>query len=246
MSAVVWHDIECGRYTQDLALWRELADRHAGGHGALLDVGAGTGRVSLALARGGHRVVALDLDGELLAELGRRAAREALIVQTVCADARGFSLAEQRFGLIIAPMQTVQLLGGAAGQLGFLSSARAHMTAGSVVAVAIAGEEDFEEFQWHEGDPSPLPDIAEADGMSYFSQPTAVRREGDRFILDRRREWVDGHGVRSVSDDSVALDIVTAEGLHAIGVQVGLTPLKPMEIAPTEEHIGSQVVRFTV
>ena len=60
---VVWHDVECGGYDADLALWRELA-REAGG--PVLDVGAGTGRVALRLAGAGLDVTALDLDGELL------------------------------------------------------------------------------------------------------------------------------------------------------------------------------------
>ena len=48
------------------------------GAGPVLDVGAGTGRVALALARAGHEVIALDADPELLGELRaprRRAAR---------------------------------------------------------------------------------------------------------------------------------------------------------------------------
>ena len=54
---VVWHDVECGRYAADLPVWRELA---AAAGGPVLDVGAGTGRVALDLARHGARVVALD------------------------------------------------------------------------------------------------------------------------------------------------------------------------------------------
>ena len=51
---VIWHDVECGAYEADLPLWRELAS------GRVLDVGAGTGRVALDLARAGHPVTALD------------------------------------------------------------------------------------------------------------------------------------------------------------------------------------------
>ena len=47
---VVWHDVECGRYDADLPLWRELA---ASARRPVLDVGAGTGRVALDLARAG-------------------------------------------------------------------------------------------------------------------------------------------------------------------------------------------------
>ena len=68
MSAIIWHDVECGAYAADLPLWRELAATEAG---PVLDVGAGAGRVALELARAGHDVTALDLDPELLAELRR-------------------------------------------------------------------------------------------------------------------------------------------------------------------------------
>ena len=46
--SVIWHDIECGGYTEDLRLWLMLAAQH---RGPVLDIGAGTGRVTLELAR---------------------------------------------------------------------------------------------------------------------------------------------------------------------------------------------------
>ena len=55
-QAVIWHDVECGRYAADLPLWRGLADEASG---PVLDVGAGTGRVAIDLARRGHEVTAL-------------------------------------------------------------------------------------------------------------------------------------------------------------------------------------------
>jgi len=127
--SVIWHDIECGAYGADIALWRALAREHPG---PLLDVGAGTGRITLDLAREGRRVVALDRDADLLAELSARGA--GLEVETVVADAREFSLAE-RFALIIVPMQTIQLLGGAGGRRMFLGRARAHLTETGVLAI---------------------------------------------------------------------------------------------------------------
>ncbi|HEX4718759.1 MAG TPA: class I SAM-dependent methyltransferase, partial [Thermoleophilaceae bacterium] len=83
----LWHLLECGGYSEDLPLWRALADE-AGG--AVLDIGAGTGRVALDLAARGVPVVALDANAALLEALERRAA--GLPVETVVADARGFSL----------------------------------------------------------------------------------------------------------------------------------------------------------
>src|ERR1700724_1119764 len=73
---VIWHDLECGGYDADLALWRELAGGSNDGSSAdpILEIGAGSGRVALDLARAGHRVTALDLDRRLLDALSTRAA----------------------------------------------------------------------------------------------------------------------------------------------------------------------------
>ena len=102
----IWHDLECGGYREDLPLWRTLAGA-AGG--PVLDVGAGTGRVTLDLAAGGIEMVALDLAAPLLARLIVRAV--GLPVETVHADARDFVLS-RRVSLIVVPMQTLQLLDG--------------------------------------------------------------------------------------------------------------------------------------
>ncbi len=240
MSTVIWHDLECGRYTQDLTLWLRLANERLDNTQPVLDVGAGSGRVTIPLAQAGHAVVALDTDPDLLVELEHRGA--GLPIETVCADAREFSLPGRRFPLIIVPMQTVQLLGGQAGHVAFFERAAAHLAPGGVVAVAIASADDFEEFEWHEGDPFPMPDIAEVDSRAYFSQPTAVRREGYVFVLERRREEVDARGARTTSADRIELDIVTVQGVQEAGQRAGLKPLMVRQVPPTGEHIGSQVV----
>lgn len=240
-EAVIWHDLECGRYEQDLPLWLELAAEHAAAPGsAVLDVGAGTGRVALALSQAGHRVVALDNDAELLEELARRAGE--LPVETACADARDFTLGDRGFPLIVVPMQTLQLLGGAAGRERFMRCARRHLSDGGVLAAAIAISDDFEEFEWRDGDRFPLPDIIERDGNVYCSQPTAVRRERDVFILQRRREVIDAAGGRRTTHDRIGLDVLSADDVAEAGQRAGLKPLDVRLIAPTSEHIGSEVV----
>jgi SAM-dependent methyltransferase len=236
VSDVIWHDLECGSYSRDLALWLGLAAERGG---PVLDVGAGTGRVTLPLARAGHEVVALDRDGALLAELARRA--DGLPVTTVTADARDFELGPPRpFPLVLVPMQTIQLLGGHAGRAAFLACARRHLAPTGVVALAIV--ERFEEFALGAGEPGPLPDMEEHDGTVYSSLPTAVRRDGGQVVLERRRETVDSGGTRAVVEDRIALDVVSAKGLAGEGRAAGLRSLGVRHIPETAEHVGSEVV----
>jgi SAM-dependent methyltransferase len=229
---VVWHDVECGRYAADLALWQELA---AAAGGPVLDVGAGTGRVALDLARAGHTVTALDVDADLLAELRDRAAAAGVEVETVVADASAFDLAGRDFALIAVPMQTIQLL---PDRPGFFASARRALAPGGLVALALAAEtEPFE-------DPFDLPDpdLAECDGWRFVSQPVAIRVGNRTMRIERLRELVSPDGARSAADDVVELAIVTAEQLGAEAAPYGLRLEPSRDIPATADHVGSEVV----
>ena len=237
MSKAIWHDLECGSYSADLEFWQTLAGRTGG---PVLDVGAGTGRTALALARDGHEVVAIDVDDELLEALRERAG--ALAITTIVADARAFWIGET-FPLIIMPMQTIQLLGGPEGRAQFLECAAFHLESPGVLAIAIAHE--LELFDVAEGTvPGPLPDVAEIDGVVYSSRPVAVRANGTGFDLERRRETVTAAGELSTEQDLIHLDRLDPATLEAEGEAAGLRAASRLEIAPTEDYVGSTVVMF--
>ena len=244
MSAVVWHDVECGSYAEDLPLWRTLAASYGD---PVLDVGAGTGRVTLDLARAGYRVVALDRDPDLIAALEDRLGRNSELfpvssqapVRTVVADAREFDLGE-RFPLVIVPMQTIQLLGGVEGRGRFLSAAHRHLMPGGVLAVAIAEVLDL--YEVVEGMPMPLPDVREEDGVVYSSQPTAVRADRSGFVLERRRETVGLAGELTVEENVIRLDRLTVRGLEREAATAGFEPAARRSVPPTEDYSGSEVV----
>jgi len=91
------------------AAWSAALSRLLPPPGAsLLDVGAGSGFLSLAAARMGYRVTALDISSGMLARLRDAAARESLQVDIVCAPAdklpsRSFDAVMERLTLWTLP-----------------------------------------------------------------------------------------------------------------------------------------------
>lgn len=235
VDAAIWHDVECGGYTEDLALWRELA-RASGG--PVLELGAGTGRVTLDLAERGHRTSALDTEPALVDELLRRARDRGLRVDAVTGDARGFELG-RRFSLVLAPMQVAQLLGGPHGRRAMLASTRGHMDAGGVLALALADPLD--------GMPvadalPPLPDVREVEGWVYSSRPVAMRETAEGIAIERIREAVSPAGELSESAATIVLDGVDEAELVAAARDEGFRALPPRSVAATEAYVGSRVV----
>lgn len=234
-DAVLWHDLECAGYAADLILWRALAGTAAG---PVLEVGAGTGRVALDLARHGSDVTALDADPVLLDALSARARERGLTVETVAADARTFGLG-RRFALCLLPMQTIQLLEGPAGRAAFLARAREHLLPGGLLAAALA--DPLEGFDAEHTEP-PLPDLREEAGFLFASQPVAVRSEPGAFAIERIRQTVAPDGRRTSAAAVVRLDRLTATELEEEAAAAGLHPAGRRRIDATAEHVGSEVV----
>jgi SAM-dependent methyltransferase len=204
----------------------------------VLEVGAGTGRTSLDLARRGVEVTALDVEEPLLAELARRARAQRLKVSTLLADARELSVGA-RFAAIVVPMQTVQLLGGPEGRMRFLVRVRAHLRPGGLFAAALA--DALEGYDPAVSAP-PLPDLAEFDGTVYSSRPVAVLPVATGTMIERVREVVTPGGERTVSEDRIVLDALTARTLYAECAAAGLRGEPERAVAATREYVGSAVV----
>jgi SAM-dependent methyltransferase len=242
-DAVVWHELECGGYRADLALWSTLAAAAGGGESPapILDVGAGSGRVTLELARAGHELTALDFEPRLLRALARRA--QGLAVQTVHADAREFTLARRDYALCIAPMQTVQLLGGAAERIAFMRCARAHLRPGALLACAIVTA--LEPFDCRAGSPGPTPECTRVDGTLYVSRAVRVHVGAEKVLIERERTiHPAGRGARArpPQRDAIELDRVSVAELRREGSEAGFTPTRTRSIAATDQHVCGSVV----
>jgi SAM-dependent methyltransferase len=245
-TAAIWHDVECGSYDADLPLWEELAGRH---RGPVLELGCGTGRVALHLARRGHRVYGLDRDSALLAALAERASDFPPIavgqeseaptkagVEPVDADACGFALPEP-VALALAPMQFLQLLPGRQDRLACLRCVAASLRPGGLLAAAIV-----ESLPQPEGPLPPLPDVREVNGWVYSSLPVAAATTGDRIVLQRLRQTVSPAGELREEGDEIQLRTIAVEELEAEAAEVGFAPAGHRLVPETDAHVGSVVV----
>lgn len=230
-AAAIWHDVECGSYDADLPLWEELGERCAG---PILELGCGTGRVALHLARRGYEVIGLDQDQELLDVLDERA--QGLELTTLRADARDFELAQQ-VGLVLAPTHLLQLLPGPGERGECLRSVATAMQPGGLLAVVI-----IEEMPEPDGAPPPLPDVREVDGWVYSSLAIEAATGPGEIIVRRLRQTVSPEGALSEEPNEVRIATFTAASLEAEAEAAGLRPVGQREIAPTDLHVGSKVV----
>jgi SAM-dependent methyltransferase len=202
----------------------------------VLDVGAGTGRVTLDLARGGVAVVAVDADAMLLETLEQRAV--GLPVETVVADARELAL-ERRFSLVIVPMQTLQLLEGPPGREAFLRRALDHLEPGGLLAAALADALDcFDE----EHELPPPPDACEIAGVRYASRLLAVDDDDGCAAIHRHREITGPGDLYESQDVVVRLDRVSADEVAAEAARLGFVCEPHRFVSETEEYLGSTVV----
>ena len=108
---------------RDVAFWRRVA---AGAPGRVLELGCGTGRVSLPLARAGVDLVGLDRSDAMLARARRKAARlaqrippsripripnpQSRIPTFVRGDIRALPFADGEFSMVLAPYGILQSL----------------------------------------------------------------------------------------------------------------------------------------
>ncbi len=101
---------------RDLAFWSAFArgatTGQVAGDGPILELGCGTGRVALPLARDGARVVGIDRSAPMLERARKRVKRARLqsLVQLVRGDIRHLPFPDKSFPLVMAPYGILQSL----------------------------------------------------------------------------------------------------------------------------------------
>jgi len=231
--SVVWHDVECGAYSADLELWEGLSVERGR---RVLELGCGTGRVGIWLARRGHWVAGLDSDRLVVERFNRRA--EGLTADAREADATGFEL-EQSFDLVLAPMQLIQLLDGSEARKACLARSAGCLRPGGLLALALvegsptAGVEEFV---------PPVPDVREIDGWVYSSLPLETVVDGEAIVVRRLRQAVSPVGGLREEVNEIELHALSAGELEAEAIESRLRPAGRREVPETDAHVGSTVV----
>lgn len=158
-EAAELYDLVYEHYDDDLSLYEEFARR---GETPALELGAGSGRVALHLARSGLDAVALDSSRHMLARLEAAlddATRPRLRV--VEADMRDFALGET-FDLVFCALDTFELLLTTDDQLATLRCVARHLSPGgvfvaelrSLTAVDWSDEPSALRLEWVRPDPA--------------------------------------------------------------------------------------------
>lgn len=133
-DVVRYYDAENADLVEDLPAYRLLAERFGG---PVLEIGAGTGRVSVALAENGLQVTGIDPSEAMLERARERASQHPRAAQNVSwhqMDAASFSL-DERFRLAIFPYGGFSHILDPLEQTAALRQIAAHLEPGAGLAI---------------------------------------------------------------------------------------------------------------
>ena len=127
------YDHEYSRRRDDVAFYGEVAKK---AKGPILELGAGSGRLTLALAKAGHTVVGVDASRQMIARCAAQLEQKGLAdrVSLHVADFRKLAgrsvLGRQKFSLVLCPFNAFQHLYERTDVEAFLDGVRAHLAPG--------------------------------------------------------------------------------------------------------------------
>jgi SAM-dependent methyltransferase len=126
-----FYDLDLGNVDEDLFMIRQFARRSGS---PILELGCGTGRALLPLARDGHQVVGVDVSPAMLEIARQKLAAESLAgrVSLVEQDMRYLDV-EGRFNLIFSAINSFSHLLTTGEQISALEKARQHLAPGGLL-----------------------------------------------------------------------------------------------------------------
>jgi len=236
------YDYEYRRRRADVNFYRQLADRVKADHDVpmldILELGAGTGRVTIPLARDGHRVVAIDRAPAMLARLETRvaalpaAARER--VEIVRGDLCGFEVPRlrtprgrraRRFPLAIAAFNVLEHLYTRGEFETCLRRVAAHLAPGGVFAFDV----QLPDMHWLSRDPH------KRWAKTRFTDPTT----GRAVYYSTNHDY---DAVSQIALIRIYYDPVSEPGRRGRVVKLTQRKYFPAELETLVDHAGMRVV----
>ena len=198
--------------TDDIPFYVTLAQEAALHGQSVLELGCGTGRVTIPMAQTGARVTGLDNAGPMLEVARRKAADAGVDVAWVEGDMASFSL-EQRFGLVAIPFRSFLMLLTTELQKSCLACVGEHLLDGgrlalnffnpdpAIVAMSGASEPDGGDDRIY----GPLITRSERNLRMRYIFPDEMRRllTDAGFEVEALYGWFDGRPFDDSSDEMV-------------------------------------------
>src|SRR5688572_20440528 len=122
--------------TGDIGLWLSYAGRT---DRPVLEVGTGTGRIAVALARAGHEVTGIDPSESMLARARRKAEEDALDVDVIQGRGEDLALEQGHYGLAILPADVFLYCEDGEEQLSVLRALGASLHFNGLLAIDVPG-----------------------------------------------------------------------------------------------------------
>ncbi len=190
--------------TDDIAFWEATASTAV--DGPILELGCGTGRILLPLARAGHEVTGLDLSAHMLDFCRAKVLSEPPEVRDrmrlLEADMTSFRLSE-RFALVFCAFGGFHHLRTVEQQLACLEAARAHLLPGGMLVLDLIN-------------PDPAPGSSLSDSETAGPTDDETTAEDLAWTDGRRvRGWatvVEQHRAIQCNDCEVTYEITEADG----------------------------------
>ena len=174
---------------RDVAFWRDFA-RRVGGRA--LELGCGTGRITLPLARAGVPIVGIDRSGPMLARARRRLqrARRNLPVSLVRGDIRLLPFGPAAVDLVIAPYGILQSLLSDRDFSQTLASAAAALPRGGRIGIDLVPDVP----RWREYTRRVTMSGRKSPGGPQVTLVESVRHDRRRRLTIFDHEYVEGWG----------------------------------------------------
>lgn len=154
------YDHQYDVYRDDLHFYGSVTEKT---NGTVLEIGAGTGRVTAFLARRGVQVIGLEPSARMIERGQQRAKQDQVDLHFVQGNAQSFTL-DQRFPLIIAPFNSLMHLYTAQEQLAALKNIHTHLAPnGQLIFDLYVPRFGSTETMRHEGETFYQPDGSRTD-----------------------------------------------------------------------------------